>query len=64
MQSVHRGAYDEELKYLSKRIARWAAMPNMVEQAIRPGKCRSGLPKVIHDDIVLDVSREIDDKAS
>ena len=68
MQSVHIvSAYDEELKYLSKRIAAMGGhAERMVEQAIQalvnadPGLAQ----KVIHDDIVLDEGqREIDDKA-
>ena len=60
-------AYDEELKYLSKRIAAMGGhAERMVEQAISalvnadPGLAQ----KVIRDDIVLDEGqREIDDKA-
>ena len=68
MQSVHiASAYDEELKYLSKRIAAMGGhAERMVEQAIAalvnadPGLAQ----KVIRDDIVLDEGqREIDDKA-
>ena len=68
MQSVHIvSAYDEELKYLSKRIAAMGGhAERMVEQAIAalvnadPGLAQ----KVIRDDIVLDEGqREIDDKA-
>ena len=68
MQSVHIvSAYDEELKYLSKRIAAMGGhAERMVEQAIQalvnadPGLAQ----KVIHDDIELDEGqREIDDKA-
>ena len=68
MQSVHTvSAYDEELKYLSKRIAAMGGhAERMVEQAIAalvnadPGLAQ----KVIRDDIVLDEGqREIDDKA-
>ena len=68
MQSVHiMSAYDEELKYLSKRIAAMGGhAERMVEQAIQalvngdPGLAQ----KVIRDDIVLDEGqREIDDKA-
>ena len=68
MQSVHIvSAYDEELKYLSKRIAAMGGhAERMVEQAIQalvnadPGLAQ----KVIRDDIVLDEGqREIDDKA-
>ncbi|MET3519481.1 phosphate signaling complex protein PhoU [Mesorhizobium abyssinicae] len=68
MQSVHIvSAYDEELKYLSKRIAAMGGhAERMVEQAITalvnadPGLAQ----KVIRDDVVLDEGqREIDDKA-
>ena len=68
MQSVHIvSAYDEELKYLSKRIAAMGGhAERMVEQAIAalvnadPGLAQ----KVIGDDLVLDEGqREIDDKA-
>ncbi|RWM98217.1 MAG: phosphate signaling complex protein PhoU [Mesorhizobium sp.] len=68
MQSVHIvSAYDEELKYLSKRIAAMGGhAERMVEQAIAalvnadPGLAQ----KVIGDDAVLDQGqREIDDKA-
>ncbi|ESW87292.1 PhoU family transcriptional regulator [Mesorhizobium sp. LSJC269B00] len=68
MQSVHIvSAYDEELKYLAKRIAATGGhAERMVEQAIQalvnadPGLAQ----KVIRDDIVLDEGqREIDDKA-
>ncbi|RWF71811.1 MAG: phosphate signaling complex protein PhoU [Mesorhizobium sp.] len=68
MQSVHIvSAYDEELKYLSKRIAAMGGhAERMVEQAIAalinadPGLAQ----KVIRDDSVLDEGqREIDDKA-
>lgn len=68
MQSVHIvSAYDEELKYLSKRIAAMGGhAERMVEQAIAalvnadPGLAQ----KVIRDDLVLDEGqREIDDKA-
>ncbi|MFD1988277.1 phosphate signaling complex protein PhoU [Mesorhizobium newzealandense] len=68
MQSVHTvSAYDEELKYLSKRIAAMGGhAERMVEQAIAalvnadPGLAQ----KVIRDDAVLDEGqREIDDKA-
>jgi phosphate transport system protein len=60
-------AYDEELKYLSKRIAAMGGhAERMVEQAITalvnadPGLAE----KVIRDDVVLDEGqREIDDKA-
>jgi len=68
MQSVHiMSAYDEELKYLSKRIAAMGGhAERMVEQAVAalvnadPGLAQ----KVINDDAVLDEGqREIDDKA-
>ncbi|RVD38851.1 phosphate signaling complex protein PhoU, partial [Mesorhizobium sp. M4A.F.Ca.ET.020.02.1.1] len=68
MQSVHIiSAYDEELKYLSKRIAAMGGhAERMVEQAITalvnadPGLAQ----KVIRDDQALDEGqREIDDKA-
>ncbi|MER9072349.1 phosphate signaling complex protein PhoU [Mesorhizobium sp. M0904] len=68
MQSVHIvSAYDEELKYLSKRIAAMGGhAERMVEQAVAalvnadPGLAQ----KVIRDDLVLDEGqREIDDKA-
>ncbi|CCV14729.1 phosphate signaling complex protein PhoU [Mesorhizobium sp. STM 4661] len=68
MQSVHIvSAYDEELKYLSKRIAAMGGhAERMVEQAITalvnadPGLAQ----KVIRDDLVLDEGqRAIDDKA-
>ncbi|MBZ9674657.1 phosphate signaling complex protein PhoU [Mesorhizobium sp. ES1-1] len=68
MQSVHIvSAYDEELKYLSKRIAAMGGhAERMVEQAVAalvnadPGLAQ----KVIRDDAVLDEGqREIDDKA-
>ncbi len=68
MQSVHiMSAYDEELKYLSKRIAAMGGhAERMVEQAVTalvnadPGLAQ----KVIRDDVVLDEGqREIDDKA-
>jgi phosphate transport system protein len=68
MQSVHIvSAYDEELNYLSKRIAAMGGhAERMVEQAIAalvnadPGLAQ----KVIRDDAVLDEGqREIDDKA-
>jgi phosphate transport system protein len=68
MQSVHVvSAYDEELKYLTKRIAAMGGhAERMVEQATTalvgadPGLAR----KVIADDAVLDEGqREIDDKA-
>ncbi|WP_027141968.1 phosphate signaling complex protein PhoU [Mesorhizobium sp. WSM3626] len=68
MQSVHTmSAFDEELKYLAKRIAAMGGhAERMVEQAVAalvnadPGLAQ----KVIRDDIVLDEGqREIDDKA-
>jgi phosphate transport system protein len=68
MQSVHVvSAYDEELKYLTKRIAAMGGhAERMVEQATAalvgadPGLAR----KVIADDAVLDEGqREIDDNA-
>ncbi|ESZ26322.1 MULTISPECIES: phosphate signaling complex protein PhoU [unclassified Mesorhizobium] len=68
MQSVHIvSAYDEELKYLSKRIAAMGGhAERMVEQAVAalvnadPGLAQ----KVVRDDTVLDEGqREIDDKA-
>jgi len=68
MQSVHiMSAFDEELKYLSKRIAAMGGhAERMVEQAVAalvnadPGLAQ----KVINDDAVLDEGqREIDDKA-
>ncbi|MBZ9739336.1 MULTISPECIES: phosphate signaling complex protein PhoU [unclassified Mesorhizobium] len=68
MQSVHiMSAFDEELKYLSKRIAAMGGhAERMVEQAVAalvnadPGLAQ----KVIRDDVVLDEGqREIDDKA-
>jgi phosphate transport system protein len=68
MQSVHIvSAYDEELKYLAKRIAAMGGhAERMVEQAVAalvnadPGLAQ----KVIQDDAVLDEGqREIDDKA-
>ncbi|RRI06406.1 phosphate signaling complex protein PhoU [Mesorhizobium tamadayense] len=68
MQSVHIvSAYDEELKFLTKRIAAMGGhAERMVEQAVAalvnadPGLAQ----KVIQDDIVLDeAQREIDDKA-
>lgn len=68
MQSVHTmSAYDEELKFLSKRIAAMGGhAERMVDQAVAalvnadPGLAQ----KVIQDDLVLDEGqREIDDKA-
>ncbi|OHV77662.1 phosphate signaling complex protein PhoU [Mesorhizobium sp. ORS 3428] len=68
MQSVHMiSAFDEELKFLSKRIAAMGGhAERMVEQAVAalvnadPGLAQ----KVIQDDAVLDEGqREIDDKA-
>ena len=68
MQSVHTvSAYDEELKFLSKRIAAMGGhAERMVEQAIAAlVNVDHGLAqKVIQDDLVLDeAQREIDDKA-
>ncbi|TGS13717.1 MULTISPECIES: phosphate signaling complex protein PhoU [unclassified Mesorhizobium] len=68
MQSVHTvSAYDEELKFLSKRIAAMGGhAERMVEQAVAAlVNVDHGLAqKVIQDDIVLDEGqREIDDKA-
>ncbi|HEY4200897.1 MAG TPA: phosphate signaling complex protein PhoU [Devosiaceae bacterium] len=68
MQSVHIvSAYEEELKYLSKRIAAMGGhAERMVEQAIAAlvNADPSLAQKVIRDDIVLDEGqREIDDKA-
>ena len=68
MQSVHIvSAYDEELKYLSKRIAAMGGhAERMVEQAIQAlvNADPDLAQKVIRDDIVLDEGqREIDDKA-
>jgi len=68
MQSVHIvSAYDEELKFLSKRIAAMGGhAERMVEQAVAAlVNADHGLAqKVIQDDIVLDDGqREIDDKA-
>lgn len=68
MQSVHIvSAYDEELKYLSKRIAAMGGhAERMVEQAVAAlVNVDHGLAqKVIQDDLVLDEGqREIDDKA-
>jgi phosphate transport system protein len=68
MQSVHTvSAYDEELKFLSKRIAAMGGhAERMVEQAISAlVNADHGLAqKVIQDDLVLDEGqREIDDKA-
>lgn len=68
MQSVHIvSAYDEELKYLSKRIAAMGGhAERMVEQAVEAlVNVDHGLAqKVIQDDLVLDEGqREIDDKA-
>jgi phosphate transport system protein len=68
MQSVHIvSAYDEELKYLVRRIAAMGGhAERMVEQAVAalvhadPGLAA----KVVRDDLVLDEGqREIDDKA-
>jgi phosphate transport system protein len=68
MQSVHIvSAYDEELKFLSKRIAAMGGhAERMVEQAVAAlVNADHGLAqKVIQDDVVLDEGqREIDDKA-
>jgi len=68
MQSVHTiSAYDEELKFLSKRIAAMGGhAERMVEQAVAAlVNADQGLAqKVIQDDVVLDEGqREIDDKA-
>ncbi|RWN14751.1 MAG: phosphate signaling complex protein PhoU [Mesorhizobium sp.] len=68
MQSVHIvSAYDEELKYLSKRIAAMGGhAERMVEQAVTAlvNADPSLAQKVIRDDAVLDEGqREIDDKA-
>lgn len=68
MQSVHMiSAYDEELKFLSKRIAAMGGhAERMVEQAVAAlVNADQGLAqKVIQDDLVLDEGqREIDDKA-
>ncbi|RWC48550.1 MAG: phosphate signaling complex protein PhoU [Mesorhizobium sp.] len=68
MQSVHIvSAYDEELKYLSKRIAAMGGhAERMVDQAITAlvNADPSLAQKVIRDDSVLDEGqREIDDKA-
>ncbi|MDX8462215.1 phosphate signaling complex protein PhoU [Mesorhizobium humile] len=68
MQSVHIvSAYDEELKFLSKRIAAMGGhAERMVEQAVAAlVNVDHGLAqKVIQDDFVLDEGqREIDDKA-
>ncbi|MDG4892075.1 MULTISPECIES: phosphate signaling complex protein PhoU [unclassified Mesorhizobium] len=68
MQSVHTvSAYDEELKFLSKRIAAMGGhAERMVEQAVAAlVNVDHGLAqKVIQDDVVLDEGqREIDDKA-
>ena len=68
MQSVHiMSAFDEELKYLSKRIAAMGGhAERMVEQAVAAlVNVDHGLAqKVIQDDLVLDEGqREIDDKA-
>ncbi|TPI49075.1 phosphate signaling complex protein PhoU [Mesorhizobium sp. B2-9-1] len=68
MQSVHiASAYDEELKFLSKRIAAMGGhAERMVEQAVAAlVNVDHGLAqKVIQDDLVLDEGqREVDDKA-
>jgi phosphate transport system protein len=67
MQSLHIvSAYDEELKYLSKRIAAMGHAERMVEQSVLalvnadPDLAR----KVVEDDAILDQGqREVDDKA-
>lgn len=68
MQSVHIvSAYDEELKFLAKRIAAMGGhAERMVEQAVAAlvSGDQNLAQKVIRDDIVLDEGqREIDDKA-
>ncbi len=68
MQSVHTiSAYDEELKFLSKRIAAMGGhAERMVEQAVAAlvNADHALAQKVIQDDLVLDEGqREIDDKA-
>jgi phosphate transport system protein len=68
MQSVHIvSAYDEELKYISKRIAAMGGhAERMVEQAVAAlvNADPELAQKVIRDDTVLDEGqREIDDKA-
>lgn len=68
MQSVHIvSAYDEELKFLAKRIAAMGGhAERMVEQAVAAlvNADQDLAQKVIRDDIVLDEGqREIDDKA-
>lgn len=68
MQSVHIvSAYDEELKYLTKRIAAMGGhAERMVEQAISAlvNADPDLAQKVIKDDVVLDEGqREIDEKA-
>ena len=68
MQSVHIvSAYDEELKFLAKRIAAMGGhAERMVEQAVAAlvSADQDLAQKVIRDDIVLDEGqREIDDKA-
>ncbi|KRA00081.1 PhoU family transcriptional regulator [Mesorhizobium sp. Root157] len=68
MQSLHIvSAYDEELKYLSKRIAAMGGhAERMVEQAVAALVAADAelARKVVGDDAVLDEGqREIDDKA-
>jgi len=68
MQSVHIvSAYDEELKFLAKRLAAMGGhAERMVEQSIAAlVNADTGLAqKVIRDDAILDeAQREIDDKA-
>ena len=68
MQSVHTvSAYDEELKFLAKRLAAMGGhAERMVEQSIAAlVNADTGLAqKVIRDDAILDeAQREIDDKA-
>ena len=68
MQSVHIvSAYDEELKFLAKRLAAMGGhAERMVEQSVAAlVNADTGLAqKVIRDDAVLDeAQREIDDKA-
>ncbi len=68
MQSVHIvSAYDEELKYLTKRIAAMGGhAERMVEQAISAliNADPDLAQKVIRDDVILDEGqREIDEKA-
>ena len=68
MQSVHTvSAYDEELKFLAKRLAAMGGhAERMVEQSIAAlvNADTSLAQKVIRDDAILDeAQREIDDKA-